>query len=252
MKKTHLILLFLLVSIVRLNAQRGNMGIGTSSPHPSALLHIESSDKGVMLPVVSLLSTKDITTIANPKTGFVVYNQNISGTGDATVSKGIYAYNGQVWEKMLTRSEINTEISKVPFIKAVFAAGNTTTSPVFTAGSINNLTFNSLYRDSPAGAQGPVGAYTGYAVKETGKYSITYNAGIMAANTNMGYIIFTILKNGVVINTYAVERQFQFGGISGTVSADLAISDIITFQIRGINVNYQTTHTNVSISKIFK
>lgn len=39
----------------------GQVGIGTNQPHPSAALDIQSSDKGVLLPRVSLNSVNDPT-----------------------------------------------------------------------------------------------------------------------------------------------------------------------------------------------
>lgn len=39
----------------------GQVGIGTNQPHPSAALDIQSSDKGVLLPRVSLNSIDDPT-----------------------------------------------------------------------------------------------------------------------------------------------------------------------------------------------
>ena len=65
-------------------------GIGTDNPNASAVLDISSSNKGVLLPRVSLLSNTDSTTIINPETGLIIWNTNNAvGTG-----AGIYVNNG--------------------------------------------------------------------------------------------------------------------------------------------------------------
>ncbi|WP_449399979.1 hypothetical protein [Chryseobacterium wanjuense] len=51
MKKT--IVLFLWFSITK--AQSDNVGIGTPLPDPSAILDVKSSNKGMQLPIISLL-----------------------------------------------------------------------------------------------------------------------------------------------------------------------------------------------------
>jgi hypothetical protein len=55
-----------------------NVGIGTNSPDASALLEIKSSNKGLLIPQVNLLSFTDLTTIPGPATGLIIYNLNTS------------------------------------------------------------------------------------------------------------------------------------------------------------------------------
>ncbi|MFS4471156.1 hypothetical protein [Chryseobacterium sp. T20] len=68
----------------------GNVGIGTNAPDSSALLDINASNKGLLLPRVSLASTTDTSTVPSPATGLMVYNNNASMSPQGT---GIY-YNG--------------------------------------------------------------------------------------------------------------------------------------------------------------
>jgi len=66
------ILLFSLVLITHvLLAQNQNVGIGTSSPHSSAILDLSSSDKGLRIPRLTPL---EIAAIQNPVNGLIVYN----------------------------------------------------------------------------------------------------------------------------------------------------------------------------------
>lgn len=61
---------FLIVLSSTLNAQN-NVGIGTSTPNPSALLELQASDKGVLIPRMTALQR---TSIATPANGLLVFD----------------------------------------------------------------------------------------------------------------------------------------------------------------------------------
>ena len=79
------------------NAQ--NVGISNTgaTPNASAMLDVSSANKGVLITRVSLTSTTDVTTIANPATSLLVYNTNSSMAGGGT---GYYYWNGTVWTRL--------------------------------------------------------------------------------------------------------------------------------------------------------
>ena len=68
----------------------GNVGVGTSTPDNSALLDLNATNKGLLLPKVSLTSTADASTVSAPAKGLLVYNNN---TAMSPQGEGIY-YNG--------------------------------------------------------------------------------------------------------------------------------------------------------------
>ncbi|MCF2491185.1 hypothetical protein [Dyadobacter sp. CY347] len=53
-----------------------NVGINTTQPDPSAALEIVGTDKGLLIPRVSLQSLTDNTTVPNPAPALLVYNTN--------------------------------------------------------------------------------------------------------------------------------------------------------------------------------
>jgi hypothetical protein len=60
----------------------GNVGIGTTAPDTSAILDMSgATTKGMLPPKVSLASLTDVTTIATPATGLLVWNTNASLLG---------------------------------------------------------------------------------------------------------------------------------------------------------------------------
>lgn len=79
---------------------QGKVGIGTTTPNASAVLDVSSSDKGVLLPKVSLTSTTDQVTIATPATGLLAYNTATAGVAPYDVSPGYYYWDGAKWAKM--------------------------------------------------------------------------------------------------------------------------------------------------------
>ncbi|PXW15437.1 hypothetical protein C8D70_105302, partial [Chryseobacterium sp. CBTAP 102] len=85
------------VNILTNNTQRivitgsGNIGINTATPDVSALLQLNASNKGFMLPRVFLTSITDATTVATPANGLLVYNYNAA---TAPYGTGIYYNTG--------------------------------------------------------------------------------------------------------------------------------------------------------------
>lgn len=68
MKKYLLLCMLLWMTIM---AASQSVGIGTSSPHPSAILELNSNNKGLLLP---RLTTSQINALASPANGLVVFN----------------------------------------------------------------------------------------------------------------------------------------------------------------------------------
>jgi hypothetical protein len=82
----------------------GQIGIGTSSPDASAALEVTSTNKGMLIPRVTLTGSTDQTTIPSPATGLMVYN---TGTGALTY-KGFIFWNGTEWRTFNNSSTSDT------------------------------------------------------------------------------------------------------------------------------------------------
>lgn len=87
------ILYFLLVVCSMVKAQ---IGINTNTPAGGTILHVESNDKGILIPRVNIndLSTIDPITGGSP-TSLIVYNTNTS------TQEGFYFWNGVLWTRLL-------------------------------------------------------------------------------------------------------------------------------------------------------
>lgn len=109
------------------------VGVGTNSPDGSAILDLTSTNKGLLLPRISLTSILDVTTISNPATGLLVYNTATSGSNTSLVLPGFYSFNGTTWDRLL--------ISKVESTISFNTLNPNSGSPTFTPNVISNASY---------------------------------------------------------------------------------------------------------------
>ncbi len=86
-----------------------NVGINNdgSNPDNSAMLHIKSTDKGLLIPQIALTGIFDIFTIPNPAVSLLVYNTT-TGSG---LTPGYYYFTGSVWTGLTTADGSETKIT---------------------------------------------------------------------------------------------------------------------------------------------
>ena len=77
-----------------------SVGIGTTTPDPSAQLDVFSNDKGFLPPRIALTSIDLANPISNPATGLLVFNTATSGNAPNNVFPGYYYWNGSAWSKV--------------------------------------------------------------------------------------------------------------------------------------------------------
>jgi len=83
------------------------VGIGTTTPDPSAALEIESANTGLIIPRVSLVNVNNGTApIDTPATSLLVYNTNASVSGGDGV--GYYYWDGAQWDKLVTTGTLDS------------------------------------------------------------------------------------------------------------------------------------------------
>lgn len=80
-------------------------GFGTSTPAPSSVVDMVASDKGVLLPRVTLTGTDDVTTIVSPADALTVFNTATDGTAPDNVTPGYYYWSAAEgkWVRLLDR-----------------------------------------------------------------------------------------------------------------------------------------------------
>src|SRR5690606_12941846 len=98
LKYTLLLLLFSFFASISLNAQ---VAIGKVGVDDGAMLQLESSSKGLMIPNVALDSKFDVTTVSPTHVeGLMVYNTAHSSSGSSRVSPGFYYWDGSEWKRL--------------------------------------------------------------------------------------------------------------------------------------------------------
>jgi hypothetical protein len=102
MKKLVSVVAFLfLIPTIETKAQ---VGIGTTTPAASSALDITSTNKGLLIPRVALISTSDVATIASPVTSLLVYNSGF-------LPYGYYYWNGTLWVLLATGNNTDWSIT---------------------------------------------------------------------------------------------------------------------------------------------
>jgi streptogramin lyase len=92
------VLLLILAIFIIPNAIAQSVGIGTTTPHGSARLEINSTTQGILIPT---LTTTQRNAISNPATGLLVFQTN--GT------PGFYYYTGVMWINLTNGYQPNSQ-----------------------------------------------------------------------------------------------------------------------------------------------
>lgn len=116
MRNVFLTLTFFFLS---LGISKAQIGIGTNTPNPAAQLDVSSSNKGLLMPRVALVSLTSWSPLpATPTDGMILYNTATAGTGNTAVIPGFYYWTNSMW----------VSIAQVP-----------ATSPAFQVTALNCL-----------------------------------------------------------------------------------------------------------------
>ena len=122
-------ILFFLISWTAL----AQTGIGTTTPNASAKLDVYSTNKGFLPPRVTLISVSDVSTIASPAEGLLVYN-----LGSVGLQAGYYYWNGANWATIATATSAGNGVTSSDMVKLYGEAYSTTTGKI---ANVNGYSF---------------------------------------------------------------------------------------------------------------
>lgn len=190
-----------------------NVGIGTATPSAAAKLDITSTNSGLLIPRVSLLSTTDAVTIPTPVTSVLVYNTNAAMVGG---SLGYWYWDGVKWVQLVT---------SVGASNAWLLLGNTgTVDGTNFIGTSDNVPFNIRVNNQRSGRVDHIlfNTFWGYQSgnsNTTGNYNTASGYRSLYSNTsgyeNSAYGANALNGNSTGFNNTAVGDSALYSNTSG-------------------------------------
>jgi hypothetical protein len=211
-----------------------NVGINATGtpPNNSAMLDIDASNKGLLIPRVALTSATDITTIPSPATSLLVYN---TGTGGLTPA-GYYYWDGSKWVKFLIigtpsdawlttgnsgTSPSSNFIGTIDNTSLVFRTNNTEQMRITSGGNVgigtatpaSNLHLHSSSSNTILRISSPAGFVSGVQVGVNNWY-IGADPGdnVVIYDPSSGISVFTMFVSGQP----RMSRFRRNSGVTGT------------------------------------
>jgi hypothetical protein len=132
MKKITTLIVLLLVVVI---GYTQSVGVGTTTPHASAMLDITSTNKGLLLPRISFANRP-----ASPATGLVIYQTDNT--------PGIYCYTGSVWLMLGTGISGTGSSGQVSYFNG--SSSLTSSSSFLWDNSLSMLRVNGINDGTPA------------------------------------------------------------------------------------------------------
>lgn len=193
MKKIALILFCNVLLITNIINAQQNVGFGTSTPHPSALLDMTSTNKGLLIPRVTLIAVNNGTTPVNgPATGLLVYNSA------GSLETGFYYWNGTQWVM------VGAVTSDCETLEEAYNCGGAG------AGRTINVNAGPVEMILPATGIGTAPLYI-----ETNKGTTADpTAGVFATHAQFGVALFGEITN--TTNVYSAVQGITNGSTTGT------------------------------------
>lgn len=98
MKKKIILIILILSGIYDLAKAQSGIAINASGVQPdsSAMLDVNSSNKGILIPRIALTGSNDTITISKPATSLLVYNTTTTGGLD----HGFYYWDSNQWKEV--------------------------------------------------------------------------------------------------------------------------------------------------------
>lgn len=227
----------------------------------SAVLDLTSSNKGLLIPRISLTSLTDATTISNPATSLLVYNTNAALTGGT----GYYFNNGTTgspaWVKLVIADASGVVKTTTPTgdvvklerfpMGEVSMNGNSSATTIsamstyYKVAGTSSLSAGS-YQFSTDGQSNRL-KYTGTSMK---MFHIACTLSVQSSSTNQT-IKAVVYKNGVPLTTGIVQTKLgSSGDITSTaihVMTDLSQNDILELYITNISSTASLTVTEMNL-----
>ena len=198
--KLILLILFCPLVFIPANAQ---VGIGNTDPDQSSILDISATDKGILIPRVSLdnVSITQLDGINTAASGLLIWNTNLTTAGGSGI--GFYYFNGVLWVALGGSSATDLDW----YEQGTTNAPNAITDNIFTNGAVGINTFATGSRQLNVAA-GNFASEAGYfsnvsatAGTKTGLYT-SVSSNTNASKYGLYNSLGSIDNSGVLYGTY--------------------------------------------------
>lgn len=219
------LLIFIGVTFFHTSYAQLKVGNNPTTLTSSAILEVESTNKGVLFPRVALTGKADQITIASPAEGLLVYN---TGTAALTPA-GYYFWNGTEWRLITNQSSTSTSTSdgvvKLEIGEMVTWKGTMANTTV--AGTV----LSSLYTNLPV-----VDGWRIDLAKEGDWY---YRPRIYNVNSPYQVLSYQTFATQANENKTALNQSVPFGSFVGVDSNDIVWWTTTNAEVITTNVSVQ-------------
>ena len=234
------------------------VGIGTVNPHSSSILHIESSDKGLLVPQVELIDVTNTTApVNNPKVGLLIWNTNNSVIGGA--GRGFYFYKNNIWnpfgipEAWTIKGNNGTNpgpnfIGTTDNVELVFKVNDIERIRLEKNGAVSvKNTGNSVFIGANSGESDTyitdgVNANNTFIGISSGTKSKTVNNTLSEGKSNVGVGFLSLQNNLTGYNNISVGNQslkYNDSGYENTAIGDYALKGDLDDVSPALGVSFQ-------------
>ncbi len=231
------------VLLMKTNQVSAQAGLGTTTPHPSAMLEISATGKGLLIPRMTMANRP-----AAPATGLLIYQ--------ADNTPGFYVYNGTAWTPVTPAASAAAHDSTTIITRAVatYVAGTPALGPYYFSPMPYTSSQASVNEEqTPAYSSEGTSAATGYVVPTACTFSSLRLVARVApgggATGSPNTTTITLYKNGV---TTGLSVQVTSGVAVGasavntsTGSVSVVPGDVISYRYTQTNQEPNTTYTVV-------
>ncbi len=198
---------YVLVQLSFLYGLKAQVGIGTDSPNSEAILDVVATDKGILVPRVTLTSsTVDLDGDSTQPEGLMVYNNG------GSLAKGFYFWNGTEWRTIDNSTSTPAELTDINCASAVLSP---TTYP-------DTAITDYILKVPYSGGNG-------------GQYNGGYTIGPSAATNNL-----TAVLQGGKLEVGAGELTFIVSGTPASASPTTATFNVTAAGLAGVGIGLGT------------
>lgn len=129
--------LLIIVCIANVSKAQIKFGNNLGNLNPSAILEMESTNRGLLIPRIALMSTAASFPLQSHVAGMLIYNTATAGVSPNNVIPGIYLNNGAKWDLVTTKTPSN--VVNVDGLASSLASPNSFSGASFSPNEPNNL-----------------------------------------------------------------------------------------------------------------